>query len=116
MPLAMPLSFADNRRLKILRVSRDILIGFFRQSGSVAIRCKGMPSDAMIVGVSDHIAFDTNQIALKIHSKTFPVTPDGKCLPDLNIELTSIEWARELDRVIDLANGKEGETEEEGDF
>jgi hypothetical protein len=74
-----------SNRLKILYVSSNLLLALFRQNDGRQLYFEGMPEDARLVGVSDQIRFDKDQIALKIWSATFPEVMDGNQLSELKV-------------------------------
>lgn len=75
----------SRKRLKILRVSADVLLAFFQMDGTRLIRAAGMPDDAKIIGTNASAHFVSNQLLLMIHSETFPEVPESHPCPELDI-------------------------------
>ena len=69
------------RRIKILRVSVDLLLSMFQgMDGKSVLRCEGLPKDAKVVGFSTEHFCATRQLAIQVESEEFPlVVPDSHC-------------------------------------
>src|SRR6185369_8666910 len=73
-----------------LRIDRELLAGLFRQNADKQILFDGMPDDARIVGVSEHLSFDQDLIALKVESATFPEVMPDFAVPALEVSVTEV--------------------------
>lgn len=78
-------------RLKIMRISRELLVAIFQLDGTRRLKFDGMPADAAITGVSDHVGFFTNQIAFKVASDSFPEVVPGQQISELTLAVEEIE-------------------------
>lgn len=54
------------------------------------IKIEGMPADAKIVGVSDQLRFDRDQLAFKIESESFPEVPVDGSIPELELQCSEV--------------------------
>ena len=88
--MANPLRSDTSRRLKILHLTPEQLLGFLCLDGR-RITISGLPTDAKIVGVSDHQRFDHDQISLKIESAEFAEGKSGHPIPEL-----VLNWREDL--------------------
>jgi hypothetical protein len=80
------------RRLKYTLISPQALVHLLRQGESGQFwRIKGMPSDAVIMDLSEHFAFNRGQYALRIWSSEFDVVPECETLPELVLDCSIYE-------------------------
>lgn len=86
-----------NRRIKHLRIDRDLLVAMFRQDCEKQIVFDGMPEDAKIVGISESVYFLKDEIGLKVESASFPELGEGESIPELKI--TVMEVRPEIRRI-----------------
>lgn len=77
---------------RIVRISAEILTDWFTEGFMLPrhmgerIRCmNGLPEGAKLVGVSDHLFFDTNDIALKFSHPSWADEP-GLPIPELHVK------------------------------
>ncbi len=70
------------RRLKLLRISPEILICVF-DTDRESFRITGMPRDAKILSVSDQLGLASNEIVFMVESKEFPEVLAGGIIPEL---------------------------------
>lgn len=75
-------------RLKIFRVSKELLIALFQQREGYQVIFAGMPEDAKLIGISDHAYFDYDQVALKIWSASFPEIMKGDRLLEFSLDVS----------------------------
>lgn len=80
-----------SRRLKILKIPNDLLVGLLSLDGSKRIRIGGLPPDARIVAVSDKVYFDQDCMAFKVESDSFPeIESTDTVIPPLTLTVTEI--------------------------
>lgn len=108
---------SDSRnRLKILRISGDLLIQFFLLDGKRLLKAEGMPADAKIVAMSSGAGFEKNELWLRIHSETFPEVMEGHTHSEIVVTYTAETPEHHLEQkgidvVLLEANGKEADAE-----
>ena len=79
-----------SRRIKIMSIDRECFAGLFRQQDRQLI-FEGLPDDAMVVGISEHVFFDRDLIAIKFESATFPEVEEGHAAPELQITVREVD-------------------------
>lgn len=73
-------------RIKVLRVHRCHMPGLFRQGmDDQWFRCEGMPADAVIIGVSEHVFFLRDEYCFRVWSSEFPIVPAGDCCKEMEV-------------------------------
>ncbi len=77
------------QRIKILRVSYDLLAGLFRQDATKQLVFEGMPADARVTAVAD--LFSEGAIALRVESDTFDEIGEGNPIPMLEVTVREVQ-------------------------
>lgn len=72
--------------MRLLVIPRTKLADFFRIKGTVLM--EGLPLDAEIVAISDHLKFETDEIVFRVQSKEWPDERPGHCYEQVRLEIT----------------------------
>ena len=75
-------------RVKLLRVSRELLTHLFSLDGRNLVRIEGMPEDAKIVGISCDAGFKYDEVWFQVTSEEFPELKTGNSFPELRLNVT----------------------------
>lgn len=82
----------QSRRVKIVRVSRELLADVFKQSARrQVIVVQGLPEDAKMVGISEECYCQYDQIALKFESEQWPEVPPGHNLEEIDLQVSAVD-------------------------
>lgn len=70
------------RRVKVMRVSADLLFAMFRDMhGKTIVTITGLPDDAECIGMS--LGFGLNVVYLYVTSSTFPEVREGERMSEI---------------------------------
>lgn len=75
-------------RVKLLRVSLDILASLLSLDGKNLVKVAGLPKDAKIVAGSFDSHFQYNEVAFRVTSAEFPEVQVGCCLEEFKLDVT----------------------------
>lgn len=79
------------RRVKILRVSRQLLASMFMQwPNRQVVVMDGLPDDAQLVGISEDAYFQEDAVLLKFESAEWPEVPEGHHVEEFRLEVSTI--------------------------
>ena len=82
------------RRVKILRVSRELLADIFKQNlKRQVVIVEGLPEDARLVGISDQDRFTFDVVSLKFESDEWPEVPEGRPIDEIKLMARTIDFA-----------------------
>ena len=92
----------EEKRLRIIRVSRKFLVDIFSQGprSQILVACD-MPYDAKLVGVSDQLFFDSDDIALKFESHEFAPVPKDGAIPVITFEAKRVNLWQEVSSILE---------------
>jgi len=86
-------AITESRRLAIARMSRPLVEKAGICDGWVAPDgIDGIPSGAVVVGISEHLYFDSDDVAVKFRSEHFAPVPMGEAIPDITRETLPSIW------------------------
>ncbi len=80
----------DTRRLKVFRITPEMVVGLFEASGPFRVELGGLPADARPVSISYDPSRHT--FALVLHSESYEPVADGQLIPDAgNVQIRRVE-------------------------
>ena len=81
-----------SRRVKLLRITPELLVSLLRVNGERRFKIEGMPADAVILACADGwtLVGHSLEIMFKVASYEFPEVPHGCKMPELILTATEI--------------------------
>jgi hypothetical protein len=83
--------------LRIVRISREFFNAFLTEGrqwpskNGMVLKCvQGLPEGARLVGISEMIYFDSNDIALKYEHESWPEVAKFDAIPYLKVEFSEV--------------------------
>ena len=98
----IPFEEIPRHRVRLLRCTNELLAHMFSLDWSKLIKIEGLPADARIVGVSDQLFFNSNEVAFKVESEEFAFVESGNAIPELHLNCSvstpEYNWGKEPEK------------------
>lgn len=101
----------EGRRLKLVKISNDLLTDLLRLGGQSAIKIDGLPKDARLVRVGAELFFDQDVTGIIFESEDFQKLGPADTIPVLNLQVTEIyRDVIERDAICDWLESQDGKS------